>query len=101
MYENSELQVNIGMALRSKFVALVNKESTEMSVRSKRFMLKPELKRLQSKSSLIFTAKKTLLLRLDNELVDLINGDIIPRWKRNTAAVERFISNERPITNEQ
>ena len=101
MYENSELQVNIGMALRSKFVTLVNKEAVGSSFGSKRGILKPEMKRGQSKIHPVGAAKKALLQRLDKELVTLINEDSIPRWKRNTAAVERFISNERPITNEQ
>lgn len=40
--------------------------------------------------------KQRLLARLDKELADLINSDILPRWKKNTAAVDRFFNDEPP-----
>lgn len=44
--------------------------------------------------------KEQLLLALDKELMDLINNDIIPRWKKNREAVESFLNNEAPYDQE-
>lgn len=35
-----------------------------------------------------------LLTALDKELCDLINSDILPRWKKNAVAIEKFFNDE-------
>jgi hypothetical protein len=59
--------------------------------------LGPKKRRSSILGSIMYEDPKLRLLQsLSKELSDLINGDIMPRWKRREDVIERFLNNIDP-----